>query len=327
MRKVLVPVALSILSAASLFAGTASAASAAGCRPATNVEAIIDDSGSMQITDSNRLRVGAMDLLIQTLPPATTLGAVEFGSGLEGIPGVFEGTPASATVFPPEPIAPNSGAMQAALKSNIQGDDGLTDYNAAFAKADADDPASQARIFLTDGAHNEGAYTEAHLSNKVPTYVIGFGTGIATADAKARLKKIAADTGGAVYNLEDSSELQAVVNSIGSELTCQTPPHQFTDQLAQGQTGKPHTVKIGAKTHTLRVTLTWAQPGNHFKLTGLAIKSHGKTVKAKPKATLAAKSSTFNVFKVAHLRPGTLRFAVKAAKASGAVKVTTQVGS
>jgi hypothetical protein len=324
MRKVLVPVALSILSAA-LFAGTASAAPT--CTPKTNVEAIVDDSGSMQITDANRLRVQAMDLLIQTLPSSTTLGAVEFGSGLEAIPGVFEGTPASATVFPPEPIAPNSTAMQAALKADIQGDDGLTDYNAAFAKADADDPASQARIFLTDGAHNEGAYTEAHLSHKVPTYVIGFGTGIATAEAKARLKKIAADTGGAVYDLEDSSELQAVVNEIGAALTCQTPPHRFTDQLAQGQTSKPHTVAVGRKTHTLRVTLTWAQPGNHFKLTGLRVKSHGKLVKAKPKATLAAKSSTFNVYKVAHLSPGTLSFAVKAAKAAGPVKVTTQVGS
>jgi hypothetical protein len=32
------------------------------------------------------------------------------------------------------------------------------------------------------------------------------------------------------------------------------------------------------------------------------------------------------VLEIAHLRPGTLQFAVKAAKASGTVKVTTQVG-
>jgi hypothetical protein len=332
MRKVLVPVALSMLLAAALLladtgpaADPASAAAPAACTAATNVEAIVDDSGSMLITDADRLRVQAIDLLIQTLPQATRLGAVEFGSGLDPIPGVFEGTPASATVFTPEPIGPNAAAMAAALKADIKGDDGLTDYNAAFARADADDPDSQARIFLTDGAHNEGAYAEAHLSHKVPTYVIGFGTGIATPEAKARLKKIAADTGGAVYDLQDSSELQAVVNSIGAELTCQAPPRQFTDQLAQGQS-KTHAVAVGAKTRTLRVTLTWAQPGNRFKLTGLRIKSHGKKVKASPKATLAAKSSTFNVFKVTHLRPGTLSFGVKAAKAAGKVKVTTQVG-
>ena len=338
MRKALVSVLFSAFLLA-FAAATASAAPAAvgsaACTPKTNIEAIVDDSGSMAITDPNRLRVQAMDLLIETLPQSTTLGAVEFGSGIEGIPGVFEGTPAAYTLFPPEPIKPNSAAMQSALKSNINADDGATDYNGAFAKADADDPSSQARIFLTDGGHDEGTYNEAHLAHNVPTYVIGFGTAVGSPEDKARLKKIATDTGGKVYDLEDASELQAVVNAIGAELTCTTPPRKFTDELTQGQS-KTHTVTIGPKTHVLRVTLTWAEPGDNFKLTGLRIKSHGRIVAAarpqklpkpkKLKVTVAAKSSTFTVLKVAHLTPGTLQFAVKAAKASGAVKVTTQVG-
>ncbi|MBS1678083.1 MAG: VWA domain-containing protein [Actinobacteria bacterium] len=338
MRKALVSASLLTLLIA-VFAATASATPAAtgsaACTPATNIEAIVDDSGSMTVTDPNKLRVQAMDLLIQTLPPTTTLGAVEFGSGIEAIPGIYEGQPAANTLFPPEPIQPNSAAMLGALKANINADNGATDYNGAFAKADADDPSSQARIFLTDGGHNEGTYNEAHLAHNVPTYVIGFG-GITSPEDKARLKKIAADTGGKVYELEDASQLQAVVNSIGAQLTCKTPPRQFTDELAQGQS-KTHSITIGPKTHSLRVTLTWAQPGDNFKLTGLRIKSHGKLVAvarpqkaSKPKklkVTVAGKSSTFTVLKVTHLRPGTLQFAVKAAKVSGGtVKVTTQVG-
>lgn len=337
MRKALVSVLFSALLLALAAASASAAPPAAGsaaCTPKTDIEAIVDDSGSMAITDSNRLRVQAMNLLIQTLPPSTTLGAVEFGSGIEGVPGVFEGTPAAYTLFPPEPIQPNSAAMEAALKANINADDGATDYNGAFAKADADNPGSQARIFLTDGGHDEGTYNEAHLAHNIPTYVIG--TGLYSTEDKARLKKIATDTGGKVYELEDASEVQAVVNDIGAELTCKTPPRKFTDELAQGES-KTHTVPIGAKTKVLRVTLTWAQPGDNFKLTGLRIKSHGKVVAlarpqkaAKPKklkVTVAAKSSTFTVLKIAHLRPGTLQFAVKGAKVSGgAVKVTTQVG-
>ena len=46
--------------------------SAAACTRVTNVEAIIDDSGSMAVTDSNRLRVQAMDLLINALDAKTT---------------------------------------------------------------------------------------------------------------------------------------------------------------------------------------------------------------------------------------------------------------
>jgi hypothetical protein len=340
MRKALVPVVLLIL-LTGVFAADASAApiarGSAGCTPVTNIEAIIDDSGSMEVTDPVRLRVQAMDLLIQTLPPATTLGAVEFGSGIEGIPGVFEGIPAASTVFPPEPISPNSAAMQGALKTNINADDGATDYNGAFAKADADDPNAQARIFLTDGGHDEGTYNEAHLAHNVPTYVIGFSTGVSSTEDKARLKKIATDTGGKVYDLEDASQLQAVVNSIGAELTCKTPPRQFTDELSQGQS-KLHSVPVGANTSFVRATLTWDEPGDNVRLTGVRLKSHGKTIamsrkqnapKPKPKklkVSVVARSSTFTVVKIAHLRPGILQFSVKAAKASGTVKVTTQVG-
>jgi hypothetical protein len=338
--KGLVTVVLAGLLAGAVFVGTAGAqgsaavaTGSAGCTPATNVEAIIDDSGSMEITDPDKLRVQAMDLLIKTLPTSTTLGGVAFGSGIEGIPGVFEGIPPAMTLFPPEPIGPNAANMEASLTANINADDGATDYNGAFAKADADDPTSQARIFLTDGGHDEGAYNEAHLAHPVPTYVIGFGSGISATEDKARLKKIAGDTGGKFFELEDDSELQAVVNTIGAALTCKTPPRSFTDELSQGES-KTHSITVGAKTKTLQVTLTWAHPGDNFKLTGLRIKSHGKIVAAarpapkpkKLKVTTSAKSSTFAVLKVSHLRPGTLFFGVKGAKVSGGtVKVTTQV--
>lgn len=322
-----------ILGLLAMPAGAATAGASAKCSAATNIEAIIDDSGSMEITDPNRLRVQAMELLIQTLPRSTTLGAVEFGSGFEGFEG-FEGTPAADTLFPPEPVGPNSAAMQAAMEANINADNGATDYNAAFAKADEDNPSAQARIFLTDGGHNEGPYNEAHLAHNVPTYVIGLGTGVSSSEDVARLKKIAADTRGRFFQVGDAAELQAVVNTIGAALTCQTPPRQFVDQLAKGQS-KTHNVSVGAATKSPQVTLTWASPQAHFKLRGLRLISHGKVVAAarphkvaKLKLKVKARSSTFTVFQVRHLRKGRLRFAVKATKVgSGETKasVTTQI--
>src|SRR5438445_9060918 len=82
-----------------------SGAAAASCTPKTNIEAIIDDSGSMAITDENLLRVKGLDLLINSLPPKTFLGAVEFGSSL------FGSQPAADTVFKPEAVGPNASAM------------------------------------------------------------------------------------------------------------------------------------------------------------------------------------------------------------------------
>ena len=192
---------------------------------------------------------------------------------------------------------------------------------------------AQARIFLTDGGHDEGTYNEAHLAHPVPTYVIGFG--LYGTEDKARLKKIATDTGGQVYELEDDSELQAVVNSIGAALTCQTPPRQFTDELTQGA-AKAHSISIGAATKTIQIALTWASPLDKFKLSGsrlvgphgliaVASRAH-RPARLKVKKTI---SKTFIVFKVSKLRKGRLHFKVRAVRIhSGSPKatLTTQVG-
>jgi hypothetical protein len=321
---------LGLLSMALLVApaGAQSLATASACSPAKDIEAIVDDSGSMSITDSNRLRVQAMNLLIDTLNPSTQLGAVEFGSAL------FE-TPGADTLFPPEPVGPNAKAMAAALKEKVNADNGATDYNAGFAQSDADNPGAAARIFLTDGGHDIGTYNEAHLVHNVPTYVIGFG-GIAAGEDQARLQKIADDTGGKYFPLEDSAQLQSVMNSIGAALTCQTPPRLFTDLLGKGQS-KVHSVAIGAATKSIQITLTWASPLDKFKLSGLKlIGKKGRLLAVAPRAQHVAKlkvsrkvSSTFTVVKVSRLRKGRLSFAVRAAKiGSGQPKVslTTQVG-
>jgi hypothetical protein len=324
-------VALLVLGLIAAPGATAASTNASSCKSASNIEAIIDDSGSMEITDPDRLRVQGMSLLIDDLSPNTQLGAVEFGSGLE-IPGIIS-TPAASTVFPPEPVGANASAMRSALDTAIKADNGATDYNGAFAKSDADNPGADARVFLTDGGHDVGTYNEAHLVHKVPTYVIGFGSGIAPGPDQARLKKIAKDTGGKYFPVADTNELQAAMNSIGAALTCQTPPRQFTDVLANGQS-KLHSVTVGAATKTLQITLTWASPLDKFKLSGLRLVGKNgllAVASRKPGKLKVTKTinSTFAIVKVSKLRKGTLRFKVKAATiASGAPKatVTTQVG-
>jgi hypothetical protein len=302
----------------------------AACKKASNIEAIVDDSGSMEITDPDRLRVQAMSLLIDDLSPKTQLGAVEFGSGFESL-----GIPPASTVFAPAPVGPNASSMRSALDAAIHADNGATDYNGAFAKSDADNPGADARVFLTDGGHDVGTYNDAHLVHRVPTYVIGFGSGISPGEDQARLKKIAKDTGGKYFPVQDTSELQAAMNNIGAALTCQTPPRQFTDTLNQGQV-KVHKITVGAATKTLQITLTWASPLDKFKLTGLvligkdgplAVASRSRRPPGRLKVTKTT-STTFTILKVSKLRKGTLRFGVKAAKVGSGAKatLTTQVG-
>jgi hypothetical protein len=305
-------------------------ATASTCVRLTNIEAIIDDSGSMAGTDPDTLRVKGLKLLINTLSPGTLLGAVEFGSGS------FDGsTPGADTVFKPQPVGPSATAMGTALDSKIMADNGGTDYNAAFAQSDSDNPNAQARIFLTDGGHNVDTYNNGHLTHKVPTYVIGFSPGVADPEAQQRLQTIAGDTGGQVFPLNDSSQLQPVMNSIGAALTCQTPPQSFTDQLAQGA-GKTHAVAIGASTKSIQVALTWSSPLDKFTISNLTLVSRGKTiakgarrkVKVKKLMVKTTTSQTFTVLKVSRLTRGTLKFKVKRATIGSGqpqVTLTTQI--
>jgi hypothetical protein len=299
------------------------ARAASSCTPVSNIEAIIDDSGSMAITDPNRLRVAALDLLIET--PGNekiTLGSVEFG-------GAFQPGEVSAdTVFPPELIGPNAGSMKSSLDAAIQANNGLTDYNAAFAKAKADDPGAQAWIFLTDGGHDVGEYENGHRGGP-PTYVISFGSGILPADAQ-RLQQIANDNHGIYFPQTDSSNLQAVVNQIGTKLTCQTVPTTFKDAFTKVGQSKNHNVTLSGKVKSAQLTLSWSSPLDAFALSSLKIVNKGKTVavSARKFKVTTRHGSTFLVAKLSQLVRGTLRFKVRATTVgSGAAKVnlTTQV--
>jgi len=337
MTKQRVSATIAVLGAAALAiapgAGASRAHAATACTPVSNIEAIIDDSGSMASTDPNRLRIAALDLLIET--PGNekiTFGALEFGGNLSslGIGSVASEPPSADTVFAPEAIGPNATAMQSALNEKIKADNGLTDYNAAFAKAKADDPGAKAWIFLTDGGHDAGEYTNGHRGGP-PTYVIGFGSAIAGSDGE-RLKQIASDTGGRYFPQTDSSNLQSVVNQIGTTLTCQTPPASFKDAFSKAGASKGHAVAIAGKTRAAQLTLSWASPLDAFAISGLHIVSKGKTVAVaarKHKLKVVTRhGSTFLVVKLSSLVRGTLRFNVRATKiGSGAPKVTltTQV--
>jgi hypothetical protein len=305
----------------------AAVAPAATCSPVKNIEAIVDDSGSMAITDPNRLRVAALNLLIDT--PGNErilLGAVEFGGQFGTFPGQ---PPASDTVFPPEAIGPNAAAMRAALDQKIHADNGLTDYNAAFAQAKADNPNANARIFLTDGGHDAGPYNNGHAGGP-PTYVIGFGSATTGADG-ARLQQIASETHGKYFPQTDSSKLQAVMNEIGTTLTCQSPPVRFTDAFKRVGQGKSHAVALARSVRSVQLTLTWANPADKFTVSRVRIVNHGRTValaRARRLKLTTRRGATFLVVKVGGITRGSLRFTVKPTTlaASGSrVTLTTQV--
>src|SRR5919197_484231 len=121
--------AVMIVAAAPLGASARSKAADASCVVKNNVVFIVDDSGSMTITDPSEdfstgkaitpLRVQAMQLEIKRdSNNAKNFAAIEFGDTAD-------------VLFPPENVAANRNAMLGSL-SKLIADNGSTDYNLAF---------------------------------------------------------------------------------------------------------------------------------------------------------------------------------------------------
>jgi hypothetical protein len=300
----------------------APAAASAACTPKSNLEAIIDDSGSMSFSDPNDLRVRAMELLIDTQGnEKRTLGAVEFGT---------DATP----LFGPGLIGQNAAAYKAALNAALIEDGGGTDYNAAFAAAGTHNAAANARIFLTDGEHTAvEPYANGHQGGP-PTYVIGLGAGSPGGPSDTLLKQIATDTGGLYRRADDASAMQAAMFDLNSAIACQTPPKRFSDTFSK--VGKPeaHTVTIPSRINTAQFALTWTNTADAFTIGSFRVIRKGKVVAHSAKVKVRKlkvnrrRGSTFTTVRVSGLVRGKLRFSVKATKLSAPgvpVSLTTQV--
>ena len=305
---------------AALAAALGAPAAHAACTPKTNLEAIIDDSGSMSFSDPSDLRIRAMELLIDTQGnEKRTLGAVEFGSD-------------AAPLFGPALIGQNAAAFKTAMNTALIEDGGGTDYNKAFAAATAHNANANARIFLTDGAHTAlDPYANGHQGGP-PTYVLGLGTGGSGSPFDTLLNQIATETGGLYRRADDASALQAAMFDLNSAIACQTPPKRFSDAFTKTGQAESHTVKIPGRINTAQFALSWANTADAFTIGKFRVIRRGKVVarsaKVRKLKVSRRRGATFTTVRVSGLVPGKLVFSVRATKIStpGAqVSLTTQV--
>lgn len=331
-RSKLAPAFAAFALSAALFAVYVSPASAATtCKPATNIEAIIDDSGSMAGTDYDVNRAAAIELLTSKSANAKkSLGAIEFGSADSY---ATPPTPAAVALFAPELIGPNVAAMKAALDGNLKADNGGTDYNGAFDLAKSQNPSADARIFITDGGHNEGAYLNGHQGGP-PTYVLGLGIGPASAtdEDATRLQTIANETAGIYYPSVDTGNIAATVNKVDAALNCQSVAKTFTDIFTKAGQTKSKVISVGSNSKSVDLTMTWASPLDKFSISGLVLKTSNGTKISVAKKRLKIKRSSGKTFLDLHIRgvkAGKLHFKLKiktlgSSTFSGAT-LTTQV--
>jgi hypothetical protein len=296
---------------AALSVGGSAAASpqahASACKKATNIEAIIDDSGSMDFTDPSKFRTTLLDAFAALQQnQGKTLGGIEFGDSAD-------------VLFAPAPIPGVIPAMDASF-AMVNADNGLTDYNLAFATAQTANPAADGRIFLSDGEHNAGPYNNGHVGVKTDT--VGFGTFDPTV-----LNKIATDTGGKAFALNDSSQVPAVAAGITADMNCKAPPLVFTDNFTHQGQSFVHSFKPKGK--SADILETWNNQASILNVLGFS-QGRGGHASASSLAHVSVKARKkagkgFVTIHLKGLKKGQrVKFKVKATNLAGA---TTGIAS
>jgi hypothetical protein len=294
------------------------------CVATTNVEAIIDDSGSMEGTDPEQLRRRALaTMLARPRNEGDVLGALEFGDEADAL-------------FAPQSIREEEvPALIRRLREQIRADNGGTNYNAAFARVADENPAAGARIFITDGGHNVGEYAGGHAGGP-PTYVIGLDIGKRGPDAK-RLQRIADDTKGEYYPNVDDRKLQSVMGRIDSKLNCDIGLEDYPFNFDDPQDTQDEETPLDDGTYSSDVTVSWDDSSDDLDIEEIVLERRGnrkpiasidratiqralKTGKLKGSGQLKVQGRsgrTFETLRVNGLEDGILRVKVRAHKLKG----------
>jgi hypothetical protein len=267
----------------------------------TDLAAIVDISGSMSGNDPTFRRRDAVQLLIDLA-----------GQGDRVVGTAFDDE--ASEIFPRTTIAgeASKNALKRLARQRIINSGG-TNYNdglAAGFNALAADPINptvpKAAIFLTDGAHNSGEYTNAHLrfafngtGRTWPICVVQLGSGFSATDT-ARLKRIAADTGGVFASTPSNTQLENLYFQCRGRTSGATTLLKRTSTFRVGQSRSfTRRVKKGQRQATFFVSfgigkyrLQLRQPGGR-----VLKRSIGKSVRL-------VRGKTFAFFRIQKPRVG-----------------------
>jgi hypothetical protein len=313
--------------AASPDGGATAAKDLPNCTQARNIEAIIDDSGSMQSSDPFKFRTQLVDAFASIGSNQGRLfGGIEFGS-----------TP--NTLFGPGTLPGVITAMRASF-AQVNANNNGTDYQQAFTAGLGHNGTADARIFITDGVPtNEPPNTTSHQNPRVKTYVVGLGGIALDPTAQSILARIASETGGpSPFLISQPQQVVSAAGQIAAAVACKEPPLTFTDTFLRQNQTITHSFKPGSKTVDVftswpslgvtisQISFTQTVGGNVVKKGSVAVvakkKKGGKRVKAK-----RTTGTTYATARLKGLKKkGKVKFTLKATSLPAPpTDVTTQI--
>ena len=288
----------------------------------SDLAAIVNVSGSMAGNDPTNRRREAVSLLVNLAGQGDRLVGTGFDGGFREI-------------FPRTTIA--GASTKAALKSAARrkiGNFGGTDYNVAFANAFAAlsaDPLNpsvpKSAIFLTDGAHG-GSYDNSHLrfayngtGSPWPVCVVQLGRSFQASDT-ARLKRIAAETGGTYAKAPNNAQLEDLYFRCRGKSSGATTLLNVTDAYRPGQS-RTYSRKVAKNQRVATFFASWGVGKYRIQLIQPGGRVFSRSVGTKVRF-VSGKTSSF--FQVQSPKAGLWRVRVTRLKTGGPTdRATTTV--
>lgn len=289
---------------------------------ASDLAAIVDISGSMSGADPTFRRKDAVQLLVDLSDQGDRIVGTGFDDEF-------------TEIFPRTTIAGQAtkNQLKRLARQRIVNDGG-TDYDvglgAAFSALSADplNPNTpKTAIFLTDGAHN-GTYQNAHLrfafngtGPSWPICVVQLGRSFSATD-KARLKRIARETGGLYRATPTNTELENLYFQCRGRTSGATTLLRRTATYKVGQT-RTYARRIKKKQRRATFFVSWGV--GRYRLQ--AIQPGGKVYRRSiGKRVRLVRGKTFAFFQVQNPKAGLWRLRVTRLKTGGRTdKATTTV--
>ena len=246
---------------------------ARGCKPALNVQAVLDDDDyNDRVADPQRIRLDGIQAYVATPRNwGTVLGISAFGTSNDEDD---EGDGSSAPLVEPTVLSRGkTDALKKLLFENFTGEDPFPGYDVMFTTLADDNPAAGARIMVIDGyTFGSVAELEGLTDGSAPTYIVAIGDPPDRDRGDIRqMKRVVRETKGRYYEARSARQLERKLQAIVSKIRCDLEADNFREHLDAEEESEVAETELEEGVHTADIALTWRDEDEDYEIDEIQI--------------------------------------------------------
>jgi hypothetical protein len=231
----------------------------AGCTPALNVQAALDDDAyNDQQADPDRIRLTGMQAYVASPRNfGTVLGVTGFSPGGEAIP-----------VLEPQEVSHRRvNFLKRDLKAGITGEDEFPGYGRMFRTLADDNPSAGGRIMVIDGYTFRSVRKLKGLTDgSAPTYLVAVGEPPDRNKTDInQMRRITRETKGRYYEARTARELERALQAIQSRLRCDVEADNYQEELQAEEAEEIAEIDLDEDTYSADIVLSWRDDDEDYE--------------------------------------------------------------